>query len=239
MKFARATPLGAALSTLVASLSLALTAGTARAAEPVAAAAIHVDTSGENLEIFDRTALVTMAPVRVGRSTVLQRSNVYSTLCTQTPCDTPIAPGTHFLAASKPGGSIIAAEAPVVITGPSKVNVDFVDRSAVRIAGVVALPLSLLLGMALTTAALSSSETHCTLGPSRMSPSCSTDTNTGLLVAGAAIGAGGALISMVLMFQADAVSFSVTPLTLGAPHETGRATATSIVPNGLGLTMRF
>ena len=226
-------------SSLGVSLARVAASDEACAAEPAAVVPIHVDTNSENLEILDRSDQTTVVPVKFGRyGSGLARKYLFAPVCAQSPCDATIAQGTHVLAVARPEGSLVVDDAAVSIPGPSNVHAEFVDRSALRTAGLAFLGGSLLGAAAFFFVGREGPRTcnadgRCTsAGP-----------DVGLLLASFGVLLGGTIASLILLGQHDVVSFSVTPLTLGAPREGGRAAATSIVanafPNALALTMRF
>ncbi len=156
----------------------------------------------------------------------MERSFVYAPLCSSSPCTVNMAVGTHALALSAPGGSLLEAESYVKIDGESTVTGEYHDRSGLRSAGYLTLVSGMIAGTALFFV-----ESHA-------------DRGIGLDPGFASLGGGiflGSLIGgIALIAQHDTATFAVTPVfALGQSSKRESGASGSPGMNGLALTVRF
>jgi hypothetical protein len=125
---------------------------------------LHIETSGDELEVFDRTNDVAMVPVRVGRyGTALERSYVFAPLCAHTPCEAYLAPGRHHLAVSEPGGHLVQGDEALDVGSPATLTWTYADRSGWRLGGLALMLVSAGVGAGLFYAS-AGTKTECTPG---------------------------------------------------------------------------
>ena len=201
--------------------------------EPSEVRILSADAS--HIEVRERTKDVAMVPVRTRYGTTMQRGYVYAPLCT-TPCTAHLRDGEHVLAASNTSdGALIEAPGPVPVYGKATVTATYDDRSGWRAAGWVTFAASLGAGLVLT---LSSIHGNTSCSTADAEGRCPASVDWGLMSAGLGVMGGGLIAATIMTLQQDSVSFSITPLTLGAwwQREGGLAMG---LPNGIGLTARF
>jgi hypothetical protein len=186
---------------------------------------VRVETKEPGLEVWDRTSEVVVVPVRLGRyGKGVARSFVYKPLCTAASCTAQLAPGTHVLGLSRAGEPNVEAESEVNIGGPATVAVTYVDRSALRAAGIVTVVAGAAGGAALLVAA----QEVATPSSSTFKPALA---GLGLGVAG-----GGLIAGLIMMMQGDSATFTVTPM-IGLP--VGAKREGDMAVNGIAMIARF
>jgi hypothetical protein len=153
----------------------------------------------------------------------MRRSYIFDPVCPRTPCNAQLAPGTHVLALSQPGGALVEAEDPLTVTSPSTVSGTYDDRSGMRSLGWGLFFVSLIAGTGMFVVGTTSDPQEGFANP--------------VAIAGAVVGIVGPLASMALILQKDSVSFSLAPLAVGALP--GRKEGAAAPPTGLALTMTF
>jgi hypothetical protein len=121
--------------------------------------------------------------------------------------------GVHRLALQKSRGAILPVRA-LPVNGATTVQPRYEDRSGVRVAGWLVFFTTLIGG---TVAAVAGHESK----------------NAPLMTAGFATLGAGAVGSLPLVAQPDGASLSVVAITVGSNERS------SIVPNGLGLSLTF
>jgi len=154
----------------------------------------------------------------VGRYAVPTRVPVYRRLCSELPCTVSLADGDHVLALA-PQGKMMIPMSPIHVNGPVSFRASYEDRFAVRAAGGTLLGASLLGGLGLILQARSSGSSE--------------KEREGWAAAGLVTMLVGGFASIPLLMTSDKASLLVAPISIGSRD------AKSIVPNGLGLTLRF
>lgn len=125
-----------------------------------------------------------------GRSAVSVRAFSFERLCTA-PCERALEPGSYQLALSSGSGSEVVAEGYFDVTRPGTLSGEYVDQSALRIAGWITLIGGDLAGALMGTLPLLTSN------------STSDDSWVGWLVAGGATILAGTIVGLILIGQND------------------------------------
>jgi hypothetical protein len=176
---------------------------------------------GRTYEVEKRTgeSVTLHVPTRYGN--VSTRAYVHAPLCA-TPCNATLVTGEHVLAVIHHGDSIEGG-APVLITGPSRIDVDYTDNSGARAVGAVVFCGSLIGATALLLGAGSSHDDSA---------------QRGYLVGGLSVLLVGTIFGLAMFQVNDSVSFHVEPLTL-APLGGRERGPSAVLPQGLALTAAF
>jgi hypothetical protein len=163
----------------------------------------------------------------------------YGRICVA-PCEATVPAGSYMLALSKGGGSPIEAEEMVRVNGPSTLQGAYTSYAALRTAGIVVTVASLATGLYLAFTSFDR-DAGCDEGDG----SCG-DVDTGRLLVGAGVVAGGSIVGGILAAKSDEVSIQVLPASAGAlpwraaagGREPGRAPAAGALP-GVSVAMTF
>jgi hypothetical protein len=196
--------------------------------------AVHIESTQENLQVFDRTR--DRVIVWYGKyGGVLNASPVYASLCLSTPCDTKLAPRPHQLAVSRSAGSIVEGDEPIWLPGPADIKATYVDRSGWRAAGWATLLAGAVGGSLMVAAAFGPRRTTC--DSTGLCTQAHGATNDALLGAGVGTLALGLISGFAMGLRPDAVSFRVTPISVSAlsASREGRVAP----PDGLALQWVF
>jgi hypothetical protein len=155
----------------------------------------------------------------------------YSPVCEGT-CTERFVPGVYDLALAK-DGHVAAPDHPVVIRGPSLVRGQYVDRSGLRVGGVVLAVGGIIAGTVMMVAAVHRSET-CSGGYCYYD----SEVNGPLLAGGLVLAIGSGIAGSIMAWQRDEARFSVLPLHVSSlfPRERGVAAA---LPEGAMMRLKF
>ncbi len=160
-------------------------------------------------------------------------ARTYTPVCNG-PCAARFAPGAYDLALEK-GGRIARSRQPIVITRPSVLRGEYVDRSGLRVAGVVIGVGGLIGGTIMMIESVHRNDicdaNYCYYHQ---------DVDGPLLAGGIALAIGSAIAGSVLVWQRDEAVFSVLPLRLSSLYPgDGQSAAARALPNGAAVSVKF
>jgi hypothetical protein len=98
---------------------------------------VRFEANEPGLELWRQTGQVAMIPGLRGRYARMERTVLYASLCSSTPCTVNMGLGTQALALSHPGGPIVPMDGQLNIGGPATVVATYHDLSTTRVLGVV------------------------------------------------------------------------------------------------------
>lgn len=131
---------------------------------------------------------------------------LYDPIC-EGPCTTNLAPGAYKLALSK-GGRVVPVRGPVFLDGPATLRAEYVDRSALRTAGLIIGVGGAVAGFVMVVASAQNGAV-CDINGICISTGT---TNTTLLVTGVSVLVASAVVGSILTFQGDSARVTVEPL---------------------------
>jgi hypothetical protein len=134
---------------------------------------------------------------------------LYSPVC-QGPCATRLEPGAYRLALAK-GSRIVPVRGPVVVGGPATLHGEYIDRSALRTAGMIIGVAGTVGGFVMVVAAANSGA-DCDFNGFCVSRGT---IDGGLLAGGVALLVASVVAGSILTFQHDDARITVEPLVLG------------------------
>ena len=159
-------------------------------------------------------------------------ARAYQRVC-RGPCSARFAPGAYDLALEK-DGKVARPETPVVIKQPSVVHGEYVDRSGVRLGGVL-IGVGGLVGGTIMMIASVDHQYICTPfycyyhdhvdGP--------------LLAGGIAVAVASAIAGSIMAWQSDEALFSVQPLRVSTLYPGERVGLSQALPEGAMITAKF
>jgi hypothetical protein len=157
----------------------------------------------------------------------------YTPICTG-PCTARFAPGQYDFALSK-NGRIIPTH-PVFISGPSVLHARYVDRSGLRVAGVVIGIGGIVAGSVMMIAA---TERQDRCDDAGYCYTTDRTTNGPLLGAGIGVLVGSVIAGSIMAWQPDEARIAVLPMSTGSlgPNDSRRLAAA--LPEGASLRVRF
>ncbi|HEX4338390.1 MAG TPA: hypothetical protein VH062_20935 [Polyangiaceae bacterium] len=158
----------------------------------------------------------------------------YTPVCNG-PCSARFAPGEYDLALQK-GGRIARSHERIVITHPSVLRGEYVDRSGIRLAGIVIGVTGVVAGTVMMALSVHRNDICDSDGFCYYHQ----DVDGGLLAGGVALAVGSAIAGSIMVWQRDEAVFSVAPLRLSSlyPGEGGSA-AQKMLPQGAAISGRF
>jgi hypothetical protein len=158
----------------------------------------------------------------------------YTPVCSG-PCSARFAPGAYDLALAK-RGRIARSHEPVVITHPSVLKGEYLDRSGVRVAGLVIGVAGVIGGTIMMVVSVHRNDVCDDAGFCYYHQ----DVDGPLLAGGIALAVGSAIAGSIMVWQRDEAVFTVLPLRLSSwyPGEGGSAAARAL-PNGAAVNVRF
>jgi len=159
-------------------------------------------------------------------------ARAYERVC-QGRCTVRFAPGTYDLALEKEG-HVARAAAPVVVRQPSVLHGEYVDRSGVRVAGVI-LGIGGLIGGTVMMIASVTRHNVCTPYYCYYHD----DVDGPLLAGGIALAVGSAIAGSVMASQHDEAVFTITPFRVSALSPGERAGLSQALPQGAAIAVRF
>ena len=157
----------------------------------------------------------------------------YTPVCNG-PCTARFAPGAYDLALSK-GGRVARSPERVLITRPSVVRGEYVDRSGVRLAGLIIGIGGLIGGTVMMVESVHRNDVcdgnYCYYHD---------DVDGALLAGGIALAIGSAIAGSIMAWQRDEAVFTILPMRLSSlvPAE-GGSPASRALPNGAAVAVRF
>jgi hypothetical protein len=198
---------------------------------------VRIASDHRDIGIYERTPMLSLVPMLRGRSgaTSLALVPTYTPVCSTMPCEVRIAPGLHILAMSREGGTVVEAQHPVLLKGPSLISTTYTDRSGERAFGYVLAIASIVVGSGMMATSRKTA-LDCS-GPANTCSS-STATDGGMLVGGIVVFGGGLLAGSYIANLHDLVSFAVTPLAVSAPGQR-EGTGTAGISSGIAATITF
>ena len=158
----------------------------------------------------------------------------YTPVC-HGPCTTGLEPGAYRLALAK-GGRIVPVRGPVVVGGPATLHGEYVDRGALRAAGLIIGVAGTVGGFVMVVAAANNGS-DCDFNGF-----CTTRGNVdgGLLAGGVALLVASVVAGSILNFQHDTARITVEPLALGrAPREGTTTALRAPQPQGGAVALHF
>jgi hypothetical protein len=159
----------------------------------------------------------------------------YASLCVA-PCNARMPLGTHRLALSMRGGRAIESVDAVRIDGPSLLRGHYESYAGTRAAGWIIMLSSLVVGTVVMVTARKDTQ-DCSVGPNYCFTTTEIDGTQ--FAVGAGIMLVGGLFGLVMALKRDEASFTVSPLSIGAPRYEGRALWAGAPAEGLSLKARF
>jgi hypothetical protein len=158
----------------------------------------------------------------------------YAPICTG-PCTARFAPGAYDFALER-HGRLVPTPGPTMITGPSVLHASYVDRSGLRVAGLIIGIGGIVAGTIMIFASVDRTdvcdangfcyEDHTVDGP--------------LLAGGIGVLIGSAIVGSVLAWQHDEANVQVLPLRVSSLRLGGREGGFSqSLPEGAALRVRF
>jgi len=157
----------------------------------------------------------------------------YTPVCTG-PCSARFAPGAYELALAK-GGRIARSPGRVMITQPSVIKGEYLDRSGVRLAGILIGVGGLIGGTIMMVESVHRHDicdaNYCYYHE---------DVDGALLAGGVALAVGSAIAGSIMAWQRDEAVFTILPLRMGSlfPAERG-SVAQRALPQGAAVAVRF
>ncbi len=159
--------------------------------------------------------------------------SLYDPVC-QGPCSTRLEPGAYRLALSK-GGRVVPVHGPVILNGPATLRGEYIDRSAVRAAGLIVGVAGAVGGFIMVVASAQNGAV-CDINGICVSNGT---TNVPLLATGVSVLLVSAVVGSILTFQGDGARITVEPLVLpGHASREGGLTALG-TPQGAALALHF
>jgi hypothetical protein len=180
---------------------------------------VTFESSEPDLEI-QRRAGTSVGVYQAGRYSGVALIGHYDPICIA-PCTAQLPPTTLRLAVSHAGGSPVEAAEPVRLTGPSRVQADYVSRKGTRVAGLVVMGAGLVVGGSLLYLGLSKTERKCTEFYGQTSCDDQRAVDMPLFLAGTTTMLVGSLVGVWLSLQPDTVSFQVAPTSADAKRIDG------------------
>jgi hypothetical protein len=161
-------------------------------------------------------------------------ARAYTPVCNG-PCSARFAPGAYDLALEKEG-RVARSHQQVIITRPSVIRGEYLDRSGVRLAGIIIGVGGVIAGTIMMVAAVHRDDICDAQGFCYYHQ----DVDGPLLAGGVALTVGAAIAGSIMVWQRDEAVFSVLPLHLSSlyPGEGGSAAARAL-PDGAAVSVRF
>ena len=158
----------------------------------------------------------------------------YTPVCTG-PCSARFAPGAYDLALAK-GGRIARSPERIMITRPSVVKGEYLDRSGVRLAGILIGVGGIIGGTVMMVVSVHSDYVCDSNGFCFYHQ----DVDGPLLAGGIALAVGSAIAGSVMAWQRDEAVFTVLPLHLSSLFPGEReSVAQRALPQGAMVSVRF
>jgi hypothetical protein len=157
----------------------------------------------------------------------------YTPVCTG-PCSARFAPGAYELALAK-GGRIARSPGRVMVTQPSVIKGEYVDRSGVRLAGIL-----VGLGGIVGGTVMMVLSVHRNYICDAYACYYHEDVDGPLLAGGVALAVGGAIAGSIMAWQRDEAVFTVLPMHLSSLFPGEReSVAQRALPQGAMVSVRF
>lgn len=159
---------------------------------------------------------------------------LYSPVC-HGACATRLEPGAYRLALAK-GGRIVPVPGPVVVGGPATLHGEYIDRSALRAAGLIIGVAGTIGGFVMVVVAANNGA-DCDFNGICVSRGT---TDGGLLAGGVALLVASVVAGSILTFQKDSARITVEPLVLGrAAGERALTALGASQPQGGAVALHF
>ena len=156
----------------------------------------------------------------------------YTPVC-DGPCTERFVPGVYDLALAK-DGHVAVPDRPVVIRGPSIVRGQYVDKSGLRVGGVVLAVGGIIGGTVMMIAAV-----HRDYRCSADYCYYESDVNGPLLAGGIVLAIGAGIAGSIMAWQRDEARFSVLPMRVGSLFPQHELSVAEALPQGAMFRLKF